>query len=330
MKKACKVTIFLLIISFFNTSQAQYVPLFTDTTIWSISPNFFPVVKVSGETNEKRSNFIWLGDYIVFSQSDTLINNTLYQKVFGNSGPNDLTFLNYYGAIREVNKQVYFISNGDSTENIYYDFNLNANDSIFLTFKYPIGNYPSAYYHVDSVVLKNYFVGSRNTWYLSKKIDQFSTAKITWAEGIGCLAHPFYLNTETYGFGPYSNCGCDFVEALVCQSKNNVKHYENNCIQTSFWNLPVDDCHFDIVGSIQDQIAEQIVVNPNPASDKINILLPNNKIKELLLFNSSGKILLKKEVYGNRFLTIATEHLENGIYFLKIGSTDVRKLVVMH
>lgn len=330
MKRGYKFTLFLLFFGFFLNTSAQYIPLLADTTVWSISPNFFPVVKLSDDKKENRANLVWLGDYIVYNQNDTLINNTNYHKVFGNSAPNDFTFLNYYGAIRESNKQVFFIANGDTNETMYYDFNLAVNDSFYMDFRYPITVNPAAYYHVDSIVYINYYSGPRKTWHLSKRIDQFSFAKIVWVEGIGYLAHPFYLNTETFGMGPYSTCGCDFVEALVCQSKNNIKQYENNCIQTSFWNLPIDDCHFDIVGSVKKEKNHDVSISPNPASNHVIINFQDKLFNEIRLLNTSG-ICLKKILVGQQSkLTLVTSELENGIYFLSSEIGVITKLVVIH
>jgi hypothetical protein len=87
-----------------------------------------------------------------------------------------------------------------------------------------------------------------------------------------------------------------------------------------------------------------IVVYPNPANTEITIslpeanqaeaILPSDASFEVKLYTSSGKFILSKQSAPNeQSLTIATQKLPNGIYFLHIfseGQVEKKKILIQH
>jgi len=73
---------------------------------------------------------------------------------------------------------------------------------------------------------------------------------------------------------------------------------------------------------------------PNPANATANIV--GNNIKEIKVFNAIGEMILTKEnAFNEEMVAIETEHLSEGIYFLKISfnnslQTASEKIIVKH
>jgi hypothetical protein len=68
---------------------------------------------------------------------------------------------------------------------------------------------------------------------------------------------------------------------------------------------------------------------PNPVSDRLNIASNSNlKGKDYSVFNSEGKVFRKGMINDNTF-SIDMNNLKSGIYFLKIDTFKIRKIIVI-
>ena len=91
---------------------------------------------------------------------------------------------------------------------------------------------------------------------------------------------------------------------------------------TKFW---VDNLSFNYITSSEDYfLNSQIYIYPNPATDVIQINLPNNKISEVKIYNVLGK-LVKQEILNHKN-EIDVSELNGGVYFVKI-TTDKQEFV---
>ncbi|MBC8475018.1 MAG: T9SS type A sorting domain-containing protein [Bacteroidetes bacterium] len=75
----------------------------------------------------------------------------------------------------------------------------------------------------------------------------------------------------------------------------------------------------------------EIVVEPNPASDFVQLHVPNELGFEVLLFNLKGEIVFNKSCAVSS-LKVNTANLPNGLYFLKIIQKEgvyLKKVVVL-
>jgi SdrD B-like domain/Secretion system C-terminal sorting domain len=82
----------------------------------------------------------------------------------------------------------------------------------------------------------------------------------------------------------------------------------------------------------------QVLLFPNPASDKINIQLPENwqsKKVKIELFNQAGQLVISKtQTQASQIETINVSNLVNGVYTIRLqnenGIIEVRKAMVSH
>ncbi len=89
-------------------------------------------------------------------------------------------------------------------------------------------------------------------------------------------------------------------------------------------------------GTVSDtDISRELIVFPNPAKDEITILLPSGLEEEslrLTIYDTFGKAILKRVVREPSF-NISIRDLANGMYFLKVQSTEkeyVTKVMISH
>lgn len=62
-----------------------------------------------------------------------------------------------------------------------------------------------------------------------------------------------------------------------------------------------------------------IHVYPNPGKNELNIVLSENDFSKLQLFDFQGRLIMEKEI-TDKFTTINTGNLANGLYFWKVGN----------
>ena len=79
---------------------------------------------------------------------------------------------------------------------------------------------------------------------------------------------------------------------------------------------------------------KELVIYPNPAeSGQVTLELNSGEISEIRLINITGKeVLLEKSDYGVQQHTLKLNDIPNGIYFVRVQTTDnktyVQKLVI--
>ncbi|MFK8007549.1 MAG: kelch repeat-containing protein [Saprospiraceae bacterium] len=76
--------------------------------------------------------------------------------------------------------------------------------------------------------------------------------------------------------------------------------------------------------STEELINDEIVISPNPSSDKISIQLTeaSSVFENLSLFNSNGQLILERTGLNNNRITLNIENIPNGVYYLKIKLED--------
>jgi len=80
---------------------------------------------------------------------------------------------------------------------------------------------------------------------------------------------------------------------------------------------------------VNDNIASNFKVYPNPASDFVTIETNNVEISAVKIYDILGKNVLKQNELTNNRLDVS--NLRNGIYFLKIesnGNSITKKLII--
>ena len=71
-----------------------------------------------------------------------------------------------------------------------------------------------------------------------------------------------------------------------------------------------------------------ISVYPNPASNILNISSTNEKINNIALFTILGQEILKLETNNRNQVNVDIEHLNEGVYVLKINNNYAKKVII--
>jgi len=67
-----------------------------------------------------------------------------------------------------------------------------------------------------------------------------------------------------------------------------------------------------------DSILDEILAYPNPASERINVLIPlTDELVRVRLINLAGQSVSDRTAYGNSRLVLETYHLPEGVYLLE-------------
>ncbi|OFY99646.1 MAG: hypothetical protein A3K10_08105 [Bacteroidetes bacterium RIFCSPLOWO2_12_FULL_31_6] len=319
----------------------------------SFSQTYFPFPDSIGVWKQTslyyQPNSTGVIHYSIFMNGDTIINGFLYNKLYIYSCgqniipdpypiptfncPIDTSNSFYYGALREVNKRVYFhpdslynyshwypfcfTSNWSSQpslneELLVYDFNVAAGDTLI----YPhLDSLKMIITSIDSVLIQSDYRKKYNynliyNWSMS--CVPFG-ASYNYVEGIGDNSGLFSLFIMYFENGEYLSC---FEDDEVFYSNPNF----NGCSLTSLKEYFNND---------------DLKIYPNPASSNLFIELSdfNDTFNaQLNIFDISGK-----EVYSLPIIQSTTKidvsSLKSGLYLLKITSENgnsISKLLSIH
>lgn len=83
------------------------------------------------------------------------------------------------------------------------------------------------------------------------------------------------------------------------------------------WMLKIEDMEAAPVG-VENVSTNKLSISPNPASNTIKILCPENISGNINIFNSSGACVYTDVVDGNLSMKINIEHFKSGLYFVNI------------
>lgn len=223
-----KYTTLIISILFLLQLHAQtYHPLLLDSTVWKVSTYI--------TFNNAYQNHTYSLGY------DTTINGLSYKKIIS-------SFSNEYipSFMREdsANRKVYSIINGN--DQLTYDFALNLNDSVYLSWVYGFPNIPipssnNGYYTVDSISIANTLAGPRKLMRLTD-----GSRRLLWMEGVGSI--------DDYLDYPKHYCAaldCGSQSTTYCQTKYGVETYERgpvySCSQGLLYDcqVTVNSTHID-------------------------------------------------------------------------------------
>lgn len=279
MKRIILTTLLLYIFFLSDAQNYEYTPLVKEGLSWS----YCDVVKAGGEEYKLY--------YYQFNFSgDTIINDIAYKKLFQRDCSSN--GLIYIASMREDNKKVYAVYQGQQPEQLIYNFNLAVGDSI----QSPYGN-PYLYYHVTKVDTIELASGKR------KRIElDFDT----WIEGIGTLnrfmMHPLHA-IPLYDLGVRINYQKQGAQIIY---------------KTNEWYLNENDCNFS---SVEETELDKLVVyfiTPELLKVATELSEPDCTIELLDLF---GKKLMQKHTdIGNT--TIDVSGLPEGLYILRISGNS--------
>jgi hypothetical protein len=239
--------------------------------------------------------------YSIIISGDTLINSLLYHKLVipfvqsSGKSASPLITPGYHGAIRQdtLSRTVFFIPPATATEQLLYDFNMQAGDTVrgyIETNTYPKDVVAS----IDSVLVGDNY---HKRWNIN------SSYNISFIEGVG----------STYGLIEQSPGG--FVDladiSITCFRQNGFTLYPYNATSC------------DLITSIQpvDNEMDDIKIYPNPSHGSLTVEFDKSlNVEEIRLTDLLGRIILTRQT-GN-LAKIEIGNLQNQTYILTIIDKD--------
>lgn len=88
----------------------------------------------------------------------------------------------------------------------------------------------------------------------------------------------------------------------------------------AFYNAALTGCSSTGLNS-EKNVNSEIAVYPNPANEAFSVVLPENTIFDLAVFNSCGQLVFTKNSVTNTF-NISCENFPSGLYIIKATSTN--------
>ena len=318
----CRVILLFALMIVANAKAQSYHPFLGNSNVWYFVLEFegcwTDILKTVGDTTFNGQNYKIVQDAHCSGHNSTNLNDscivayiredTLQRKVFVKHVP---------GA-----------HPSDTTEFVYYNFNLMQGDSIYLLNPYLAqglsqgagGVYALGWYFVDSVSMVQTLVGSRKATYLHYQWDTSwnnCSSKSIWVEGIGEV------------FGSYLGCeGLNYVY-LSCAYRDSVHEYFN---PSHLYSDTINRCICNEIGGINELTVWGInlSVYPNPSTDLVSLVVKGEK--EML--SASVYDILGKEVeplFKNQIISsfdFNTQNLDAGLYFVKVINNQSKSIML--
>ncbi|HZV70342.1 MAG TPA: T9SS type A sorting domain-containing protein [Saprospiraceae bacterium] len=275
---------------------------------------YHPMPVSGGQWNVTRCWYFYPGGWhdeysISLAGGDTTINNHVYKKLLIqiHHAPGtefDSIYTHFLGAMREANKQVFFISEYqciDTIERMVYDFNNTFPGDTIYTQVLTNGltqTIPHIVISIDSVL-----IGEE----LHRRInltDESGFFYESWTEGVGSSLGLTYASYWLLTDNSYD---------LNCFYSDDELQYINPQPAYAFCSAPLPDIHCSLTTAVEPVTLEQkIIVYPNPAFDELTF---SSKVDfyKVIISNELGVNLIS----GGYTPSIDINSLVPGIYFIQ-------------
>ncbi len=317
MKKPSKFTLsFICVLSL----QILWVPIIRGQNYYK------PFINTNKQWNVMNTSYAYGGSpatrntmILHISASDTLINDTLYQKVV-NIGHSETLFTKDIGFIREdMNERKVFFREETQVfyppqDKLLYDFSLETGDTTEVFGLHHCTSYSNTYTVVSTGTIQLLNGAERKTWHLEPVGDNVQEADL-WIEGIGSI----------YGmlFPACSQLATiSFSLKLLCYYENDIELYRSD----------EDSCFIDWTSGLESHAQHSIKLFPNPATGQVQIELPDNIMLEpvkIELHSPIGRLLYNAKPTSH-FHKIDVAHFPAGLYLVRLWDGErwrVQKLV---
>ena len=226
---------------------------------------------------------------------DTIINDTVYKKVWISEDELNEEW-NFFGSfIREENGRVYY-REMFLNEGLIYDFNMQVGDSVLINNTRAVQGLWLTLTEIDTI---ESYGGSIERWKLENAT--YLNAEY-WMRGIGSVTG--VLNSGSNVFGGL--CG---LFTLLCSKHNNEIIYQDTIYQT---------CHYELISDIEEE--KQNIENPfrllnSKSSNQFELKFEDESEKLITIVSIDGRI-----VYTNKTrdpnLIISKSIFKQGLYVI--------------
>lgn len=307
------VLAFICLTSTMSVRGQGYYPMLADSNSWYATYWFEGCYTTKYETNGDSTihgikyKKLQAPYYAGYSNIGYLREDTILKKVYAKFASDVPRLYPFDSAL---------LAFDDTSEFLYYDFNLATGDSLFIIAPELImaGPYRSGqgvdtlgWYYVDSVASLTTLGGIRKAIYLrSHPLTQYccSYEFMVWVEGVGAL------------YGPYLGGGLNF---LSCYYKNNVHEYFKGYDDTT------TSCYCSGLG-INEVTGwkSNLSLSPNPSSDLVTIRVSGDEqTLSAGIYDISGRHV--ETLFTDwRFTSFQfdIQPLVSGLYFVKVINQD--------
>lgn len=232
---------------------------------------------------------------------DTLINDTLYKKVWVSDDENHEDWYFFGSFIREENKKVYYREMFQA-EGLIYDFNLQLGDSVLLNNIRAIENLWLKLTEIDSVQTADGFL---ERWRLESNLYLNSDY---WIMGIGSEAG--ILNSGTLVFGGL--CG---ASTLLCEKENNETIYLHPLFETCFYELLIG------VEEPEENTNNLFTLINNRDLGYLELKFNSNQQKAISIISLSGKTVFATSTNESLF-KVSTAQYQQGLYIISCTNSE--------
>lgn len=234
---------------------------------------------------------------------DTTINQIQYKKLYESSEEVIINW-NLCGTMRENEDKVFYYN--FETESLLYDFSLNIGDhfSSEIYANNELWQVDLDLMDIDTVLLMN--GESRRRFMFSG-----SGPQEYWIEGIGSLYGPIFTGINTVFMDIWWDLSCSYLE-------------DDQIYQAS----ETQECYINTVGIEYVNDKMNYVIAPNPFTDftLLSFEYQPSYAYHVNLVNSLGQIVWSKQDITSGEINISRNHLESGLYFIKLYQDEKRVL----
>ena len=259
-------------------------------------------------------------DYVYYLTGDTLIFGQSFKIVWRRgevwqNGPTPQSTYDIHSGyyLRQEGRSIRFYTEDNGVDSLLVDYDLQVGDTVKGDIFSICGFSQDTIQKIDSILIGSEF---RRVFYL----DSISGPVVF--EGMGHLVNNSGDNSGEF-IQPICT-GIGFDHSIKCYGQNEVPLWD------PIFGTTVN-CHVNVGIESEDNIHMEF--SPNPATDMLNVKIPNLFSNgQLVIYDLQGKILDRVEVTDSS-IQLDVSDLDNGTYLMKYIRDEVQiieKLIIQH
>lgn len=292
-KNIIKLSLILFIVlDIYPLKGQEYSPLLEEGRTWNILENTWSGT-IFGGTYKTRT---------IACMGDSIIDGVTYKKLYSSFEENPVNWSLTFLAREDDSMKVWKRNTVLNIDRLVYDFSLSVGD--MATFHW--WSYEDPYTMIVDSISEIIINGTprKQIWFMPT--GAHPVLKEAWIEGIGSNLGLIYSGLMGVVGGWYG---------LLCVSEN-----DNSIYKTDLENFYGCYYVYNGPGSTIENEKQDILIYPNPASDKVTV--EGDNIKTITVYNIIGQEIeiIKVDNEAKKDITISS--YENGVYIFRINTTE--------